>query len=69
MDNVPSGTVTERERDMDILKRFGEDAEYAALAGAVKTGSLPVLVRGGAPRFLLRPCRGYGQACGHRRAG
>ena len=31
---------------MDILKRFGEDAEYAALAGAVKTGSLPVLVNG-----------------------
>ena len=38
--------MTERERDMDILKRFGEDAEYAALAGAVKTGSLPVLVNG-----------------------
>ena len=31
---------------MDILKRFGEDAEYAALAGAVQKGSLPVLVNG-----------------------
>ena len=31
---------------MDILKRFGEDAEYAALAEAVQKGSLPVLVNG-----------------------